>query len=503
MSSACLNADGRKVLVGTVGSEIFELSNDEEAQGDMNQGPLVVGHCKDELWGLAVHPTQEEFCTVGDDKTLRVWGLKDHKMLRMLTLDDYARACCYSPNGHLIAVGMGGDVGRGKRPKDGTVVIVQTQKQSLDVVKELKNASEWISDIKFSPNGELLAVASHDNKVYVYDCLANFALKCACSGASSYIKHIDFTTDSTALQCSTGAYEILYFDANSGEIMHDGAEKFKDEPFASWTLAIGWPAQGVYPPFSDGTDVNAVARTGDGTLLATADDFGLVKLFRYPCASNGAPSKSFSGHAAHVTNVRVSHGDDYVLSTGGGDRASSSGSASAARRPAARRRGRASASGRGGRRAGAAGARRGRAPAGVATSDAAPAGTLAFVKPAPPPRPRRRPRPRRPPTAVARRGGAPSRAARRASAARRAARRRADAAFAHGVSRARVLGYNQHGGLVYGLGRTGVVYPRRSTRSASTRCTPRPSRRRRAVRPLRRRATRPRRSACGGDDGPT
>ena len=143
----------------------------------------------------------------------------------MLPLDDYARACCYSPNGHLIAVGMGGDVGRGKRPKDGTVVIVQTQKQSLDVVKELKNASEWISDIKFSPNGELLAVASHDNKVYVYDCLANFALKCACSGASSYIKHIDFATDSSALQCSTGAYELLYFIATSGEILHDGAEE--------------------------------------------------------------------------------------------------------------------------------------------------------------------------------------------------------------------------------------------------------------------------------------
>ena len=71
-ASACLNADGRKLLVGTVGSEIFELSNDEESQADMNGASLVTGHCKDELWGLAVHPHQEEFCTVGDDKALRV-----------------------------------------------------------------------------------------------------------------------------------------------------------------------------------------------------------------------------------------------------------------------------------------------------------------------------------------------------------------------------------------------------------------------------------------------
>ena len=201
----CLNPAGRKVLVGTIGSEIFELSNDEESQADMNSGALVVGHCKDELWGLAVHPHQEEFCTVGDDKTLRVWGLQTHTMLRMLPLEDFARACCYSPNGHLIAIGMGGFVGRGKRAKDGAVVVVQTQKDSLDVIKELKNATEWISDIKFSPNGELLAAASHDMKVYVYDCLNQFVVKCTCEGATSFVKHIDFTVDSGALQLATGA----------------------------------------------------------------------------------------------------------------------------------------------------------------------------------------------------------------------------------------------------------------------------------------------------------
>lgn len=39
---------------------------------------------------------------------------------------------------------------------------------------------------------------------------------------------------------------------------------------------------GIFPPYSDGTDVNAVDRSHDGDELVTSDDFGKVNLFRYP-----------------------------------------------------------------------------------------------------------------------------------------------------------------------------------------------------------------------------
>jgi hypothetical protein len=44
-------------------------------------GTLIAGgHCKGELWGLAVHPAQPQFVTCGDDATLRYvpqnWTLK-------------------------------------------------------------------------------------------------------------------------------------------------------------------------------------------------------------------------------------------------------------------------------------------------------------------------------------------------------------------------------------------------------------------------------------------
>ncbi len=49
----------------------------------------------------------------------------------------------------------------------------------------------------------------------------------------------------------------------------------------TWVVCVGrWPVQGIWPPAADGTDVNAVHRSPDNKLLATADDFGRVKLFR-------------------------------------------------------------------------------------------------------------------------------------------------------------------------------------------------------------------------------
>ena len=42
---------------------------------------------------------------------------------------------------------------------------------------------------------------------------------------------------------------------------------------------------GIWPVGYDGTDINSVCRSHDSRLVATADDFGLVNLFRYPCCN--------------------------------------------------------------------------------------------------------------------------------------------------------------------------------------------------------------------------
>lgn len=70
------------------------------------------------------------------------------------------------------------------------------------------------------------------------------------------------------------------------------------------TCVLGKDALGIFPPHSDVTDINAAHVSDDGRIMATADDFGFLKLYTFPCPGKSPKFKSYMGHSAHVTNVR-------------------------------------------------------------------------------------------------------------------------------------------------------------------------------------------------------
>lgn len=61
---------------------------------------------------------------------------------------------------------------------------------------KLAKKTEWISDIKFSPDDKKCAIGSHDNKIYIYK-TKNFKKPCLrpLNKHSSYIIHFDWTSD--------------------------------------------------------------------------------------------------------------------------------------------------------------------------------------------------------------------------------------------------------------------------------------------------------------------
>ena len=111
--------------------------------------------------------------------------------------------------------------------------------------------------------------------------------------------------DSRYLMSTCGGYELLFWDLHPASLIKSkksGSPYFyakqvtrvstlKDIEWHTFTMPLGWNVQGIWPPRADGTDINAVARSRNKTLCATADDFGRVKLFRWPCVSNKAQSK--------------------------------------------------------------------------------------------------------------------------------------------------------------------------------------------------------------------
>jgi WD40 repeat protein len=265
-----------KIVVGTWGSDILEL---DAAGANLHDGPVITGHFADELWGLAMNPTKAEYATVGDDHSLRIWDVATRKLLRKTDIHEFGRAVAYSPDGALLAVGMGGRVGRGRQKNDGKFAVYR--EDDLSLVKEARHSRQWISDVKFSPDGEFLAVGSHDNKTYLYKA-PDWKLVGKAAKHNSYITHVDFSADSKVLRSTSGDYELLFYDVPAGT-QRTSASDFKDIEWATETCVLGWAVQGIWPACADGTDINSIDRSHSGDMLLTADDFGKVKLFRLPC----------------------------------------------------------------------------------------------------------------------------------------------------------------------------------------------------------------------------
>lgn len=290
------------LILGTKAGDLVEvniLSKDSSI--------LVESHFAGELWGLDKHPTKSYFVTCGDDMTVRVWDSKSRQQIAMTSMKAKARAVAYSPDGFQMAVGL----------FDGTVTVLEID--DLKEIKTVKVAHAWIQCMTYSPDLASLAVGSHDRNIYILE-TRNYSIRAVCHGHHSYVKQLDFNSNGSKLQSVSGDYELLFWDATDGSQIRSPTS-VRDETWATWTSTLGWPVQGIWPGGTDGTDINSVDRSPDGTLLASGDDFSTVKLFRYPCIKVGSKSLSYKGHASHIPGVRFSADGKHLFSIGGQDKA--------------------------------------------------------------------------------------------------------------------------------------------------------------------------------------
>ncbi|CAI5692764.1 echinoderm microtubule-associated protein-like 2 isoform X1 [Oreochromis aureus] len=270
--------------------------------------PIVQGHT-DELWGLDIHPTMEQFVTCSQDKQVHLWDAHSHQPLWSKTIEDPGRSAGFHPSGAVLAVGT----------MTGKWLVLDTD--TRDLVSMHTDGNEIISNVKYSPDGNFLAVASHDNFVYIYAVTENgrkYSRVGKCTGHSSFVTHVDWSKDSHYLVTNSGDYEILFWEASSGKHVTN-TDTVRNLEWATSTCTLSFNTFGIWPDGADGTDINAVCRSHDGSLLASADDFGKVHLFSFPCSQPRAQSQEYGGHSSHVTNVAFLHDDSHLISTGGKD----------------------------------------------------------------------------------------------------------------------------------------------------------------------------------------
>ena len=133
----------------------------------------------------------------------------------------------------------------------------------------------------------------------------------------------DITANDICIQSMCGAGELLYWRLDGTPMR--SKETVKDAWWSSWTIPVGWSVQGIWPYGVDSTEylINAVAISHSHKsvpVLATADEYGRVKIFNYPCVTPGSPDKCYRGHSSHITNIKFSADDAFCISIGGSDR---------------------------------------------------------------------------------------------------------------------------------------------------------------------------------------
>ena len=228
---------------------------------------LIYSHSGGELWGLTVHPIISDlYVTVGDDFTLRVWSLNLNKMIHSVDLGSAARSVCFHPSGAVLAVGFmerkkngenknkekekdkGNDKDKEKMKKDGQMksenadgavhlysfIVDSSPSTSTSTLSNYASISmlklshgcntvAWVNEVNFSPTGSILAVGSHDKKIYFYDipgipqgggpfgdvwgqCLKK--TKFVFDKHSSAVLHSDFSNDGKYLQTDSQVISV-------------------------------------------------------------------------------------------------------------------------------------------------------------------------------------------------------------------------------------------------------------------------------------------------------
>lgn len=352
------------------GQDTFVAADSENDIWEIDDDPrvMVEGQSGD-VNGLAAYPVEGNehlYATTSHDGCVYLWDANRRENLRSMemrrTRDCKPKGCkkgdllkvqavAFSAKGDMIAVTSAGVVptllyeddpdritlvGWDHVDKGGVLQVWEAPEEMFvddafqdeefipKVLFEVKHNEEPIDDVKFSPDGRYVATGSHDNWIDIYQVGGSWKRIGRCAGHSSWISHLDWSQDSSVIQSTDAAYEMLYWKVNGEQ----QTVCQRDQSWATWTCTLGFPVMGIWRDGMGGSDINSVDRSKNvnrngkplSEFLVAADDNGKVHLFNYPCVIEDAPGHAFKGHASHVSNIRFSADDKRVFSTGGHDR---------------------------------------------------------------------------------------------------------------------------------------------------------------------------------------
>jgi len=315
----CTTATARLASIAVRGTmALFGTSNHALVLVDLERREtlrvLQVSHAE-EAWAMDFHPSLAILATASVAKDVRFWNVAERRPAvgKILRASQRVWSLAFAPDGGLLA--LGGDGG----------IEVHAFPSLQPVFKQIVSQSgERFSDLRFSDDGTLLGAACWDQMVYllrVFSSPVGVRLHRVLSGNTSSPVCLIFSASGEYVMSNSKDTQILFWRTSDGD-RQKATSAFRDTRWQNpWTCILGWQVVGAWgdPEYSS-CALNSICQSSPPNegYMALGDDFGKVKLLRFPNPFPNPPCYTYCGHASFVTKVKFSRAN-VLVSLGGDD----------------------------------------------------------------------------------------------------------------------------------------------------------------------------------------
>ena len=233
----------------------------------------------------------------------------------MANFDAPVSAVGYSSLGNTLAIGLGGN---SENAKCGTFVILN--EEDLTFLYEARDSIKPISIVKFSPDGETLAVGYSDGTIYLYAVNDEYELIGRCLRHTSCVTHIDYSIDGEWLRSNSLAKELCFFSTDDASYQSNFSS-MRDVEWSTNTCIYNWEVKSIHNSCWNNEIITSLhCPSNDSKYLACGTNSGYIMLYSNPCPYDNSYSHRFVGHIGEISTIRFTYNSLQLITSGSYDR---------------------------------------------------------------------------------------------------------------------------------------------------------------------------------------